>query len=173
MSIIHKLDFVLIQTLWLNTHSPTAHHVSPMVKAVCFKIDTQMVIIYDTYARWKVRGAKERGVQTSSWGCMEMGNDESKAGGKEGRRGGGWIDGWVSEWMNGWTDGGKVAGGRYATYWHRSTGGPIKERVTFMGPLTATAPPRSSRHSKPWHCQLCWEKLSLLWTTAEPRTFSL
>ena len=46
---------------------------------------------------------------------------------KEGTKENGWMDIW--------------GGGRYATYWHRSTGGPIKDRMTFMAPSTAFARP--------------------------------
>lgn len=38
-----------------------------------------------------------------------------------------------------------MTGERYATYWHRSTEGPIKDRVTFMAPDLPSAAGTESR----------------------------
>lgn len=65
-----------------------------------------------------------------------------------------------------------MAGGWYATYWHRSTGGPIKDRVTFMAPLTVPACPQQQAQ-KAATLSAVVGKPSLLLTTAEPQTFSL
>lgn len=60
-----------------------------------------------------------------------------------------------------------MAGERYATYWHRSTGGPIKDRVTFMAPLTAPACSQQQAQKAVTLSAVLGE-LWLLLTTAEP-----
>ena len=59
-----------------------------------------------------------------------------------------------------------MAAGRYATYWHRSTGGPIKDKVTFMASPTAAACPQQQKQ-KAVTLSAVLGKLSLLLTTTE------
>lgn len=59
-----------------------------------------------------------------------------------------------------------MAAERNATYWHRSTGGPIKDGVTFMAPLTAPASPQQQAQTAVTMSALLGKRRLLL-TTAE------
>lgn len=65
-----------------------------------------------------------------------------------------------------------MAGGRYATYWHRSAGGPIKDRVTFMAPLTEPTR-RQQQALKAATTSAVLGKVSMYLTTVEPQTIFL
>lgn len=68
--------------------------------------------------------------------------------------------------------GGEAAGGRYATYWHRSTGGPIKDRSDIYGAADCAGRPSAAGTESRDIVGCAGKKAPPLSTTAEPETFS-